>query len=181
MIPRDGLRLDRLPEQVRQGTFEVDQAALTAAPWILEPPAVTALMQKIAGAGVPLEDYLGAEPYYGLKTGYNEAFMIEAPQREALVQADPNSAALLKPYVRGQDIERWSAAWDGHYLIALRSSDNHPWPWHDAGEHAEEVFAQTYPALYRHMKGHEDRLRTRADQGRYWWEQRLSRPSRPGL
>jgi methylase of polypeptide subunit release factors/phage tail protein X len=172
VIPREGLRLDRLVDQVREGTFAVEPGTLTAAPWMLDPPTVAALMRKIAEAGIPLEEYLGAEPYYGLKTGFNEAFLIDASAREALVQADPTTAPLLKPYVRGQDIERWTAAWDGRYLVALRSSDNHPWAWRDAGDHAEAVFAQTFPALYRHMKAHEAKLRKRADQGRYWWELR---------
>jgi hypothetical protein len=55
VIPRDGLRPHRLPEQVREGTFAVDQATLTAKPWILEPPAVAALMKKRMPRAAPAE------------------------------------------------------------------------------------------------------------------------------
>lgn len=60
------------------------------------------------------------------------------------------------------------------WMIALKSSENFPWPWSGAGEHAEEVFGETYPSLYKHMKEEsvEEALRKRQDQGRFWWELR---------
>lgn len=57
-------------------------------------------------------------------------------------------------------------------MIVLTSSGDHSWPWSAAADElvAEALFAESYPALHRHMKGFEDRLRTRQDQGRFWWE-----------
>ncbi len=172
VIPREGLDLDRLAEQVRAHSFVVERETLAPGPWLLDPPAARALMQKVRQAGVPLAEYLGADPLYGLKTGFNDAFLLTSAERDAMVAADPKTEPLFKPYVRGQDIDRWVAEWDGRWLLALRSSNDHAWPWHDAGENAEAVFACTYPALHRHMRGHENRLRRRTDQGRYWWELR---------
>jgi hypothetical protein len=57
-------------------------------------------------------------------------------------------------------------------MLVLKSSGDHNWPWSDAGEDAEEVFGQTYPSLYEHMKRLEHKLRKRQDKGRYWWELR---------
>ena len=74
-------------------------------------------MDKIRRAGVPLEEYAGVSPQYGIKTGYNEAFLIDTPTRDALVAADPNCAEIIKPYLRGQDIERWYAPWRGLWMI----------------------------------------------------------------
>jgi hypothetical protein len=56
---------------------------------------------------MPLVEYVGAKPLYGIKTGFNEAFMIDTPTRDGLVADDPPCAEVIKPYQRGQDIERW--------------------------------------------------------------------------
>jgi hypothetical protein len=57
-------------------------------------------------------------------------------------------------------------------MIALKSSENCPWPWADACEDAESVFAQAYPALHAHMNQFREPLIKRQDQGRHWWELR---------
>ena len=112
------------------------------------------------------------KPFYGIKTGLNEAFLIDTPTHERLVREDPRSAEIIKPYLRGQDIKRWAPEWNELWMIVLKSSGDHHWPWSNAGDDAEEVFRRTYPSLYGRMKPLEDRLRKRQDKGRYWWELR---------
>jgi hypothetical protein len=89
-----------------------------------------------------------------------------------LVKADPRSADLFKPYLRGQDMNRWQAEWSGLWMLAIKSSGNHQWPWADAGEGAEEVFRQLYPSVHAHLNQYRDALVKRQDQGEYWWELR---------
>ena len=57
-------------------------------------------------------------------------------------------------------------------MIALKSSENHDWPWSNSGDIAESVFERTFPSLYAHLRSFEAKLRARNDQGRYWWELR---------
>lgn len=171
-IPRDALRIDDLARQTADEGFNLPRAGLDAAPWRLEPPAVLALMDKIRSNGTPLAEYAGVKPLYGVKTGLNEAFLIDGPTRDRLVREDPGCAALIKPYLRGQDVKRWAAPSSGLYMIVMKSSGDHPWPWAEAGERAETIFAAAYPGLHRWFKPWEDRLRKRQDKGRYWWELR---------
>jgi TaqI-like C-terminal specificity domain len=130
-------------------------------------------MEKIRRAGVPLGEYAEVKPFRGLVTGCNDAFQIETPTRDRLVREDPRSAELIRPFLQGLDVERWSPAWDGGWMIVIPSSENHLWPWTGAPEvRAEQIFEQEYPAVYRHFKPHEAKLRTREDRGKYWWELR---------
>ena len=129
-------------------------------------------MRKIRERGIPLAEFIGAKPLYGIKTGLNDAFLIDDATRAALIREDPACAAIIKPYLRGQDIKRWAPDWQGLWMIVLKSSANQPWPWAEAGEDAEAVFARTCPSLYAHLKPLQDRLMARQDQGRYWWELR---------
>ncbi|MBX0330692.1 Eco57I restriction-modification methylase domain-containing protein, partial [Oscillochloris sp. ZM17-4] len=172
-FPREALGGDALDVYIREHSRAVPQARLSSAAWSLENASIDDLMAKIRQACVPLGEYAGVKPYRGVLTGFNEAFLIDTPTKERLVRDDPRAAEIIKPYLRGQDIKRWSPEWDGLWMIVLKSSENAAWPWRNKPEHqAETIFQQTFPALHAFMKPTEARLRARQDKGHYWWELR---------
>jgi len=172
-FPREALKENTdLAAYVAAHAHRVPKERFGSAAWSLETSAVDDLMAKIRENGVPLAEYAGVKPLYGIKTGLNEAFLIDTPTKERLVREDPRSAEIIKPYLRGQDIKRWSPEWRGLWIIVLKSSGDHAWPWSEAGDDAEEVFRRTYPSLHGHMKPLEERLRKRQDKGQHWWELR---------
>jgi hypothetical protein len=171
-IPREQLRIDDLSRQIEQEGVELPLSQLGTDAWQLESVEVTKLLGKIRQNGMPLAEYAGAKPLMGIKTGFNDAFLIETTTKNNLVAKDTRCAEIIKPYMRGQDITRWSPDWAGLWMIAIKSSENRDWPWSNSGEDAEAVFEKTYPAIYEHMKPCEAALRKRQDQGRFWWELR---------
>ncbi|HVK09472.1 MAG TPA: hypothetical protein VM597_11910, partial [Gemmataceae bacterium] len=172
VIPRDQVRIDDLSRQIAEAGVVVPRDRFGPAAWNLEPPGVTALMDKLRRVGVPFKDFAGVSPLYGIKTGFNDAFLIDTATKEKLIAADPASAPLIRRYLRGQDIDRWHPEWAGLWMIAMKSSGNHPWPWAEAGDDAEAIFAKTYPALHAHMTQYREQLTKRQDQGEHWWELR---------
>jgi hypothetical protein len=146
-IPRDVVRLDRVSQQVSEMAFPLPRASFTKQAWQLDRPEVAALMDKIRRAGVPLKDYAGVSPQYGIKTGYNEAFLIDTPTRDALVAADPKCADIIKPYLRGQDIERWYAPWRGLWMIFARRG----------------IEIEKYPSVLAHLGRYRERLQPRPE------------------
>jgi hypothetical protein len=114
----------------------VPRAVFTKESWTLEPPDVMALLDKIKRNGLPLTEYAGVKPYRGVLTGLNEAFLIDTPAREQLVRADPACAEIIKPYLRGQDIERWHAPWNGLWMIFARRG----------------IDIEHYPSVKRHLE-----------------------------
>ncbi|WP_119071974.1 Eco57I restriction-modification methylase domain-containing protein [Aggregatilinea lenta] len=171
-FPREEYKHWELRDFVEHQSYGVSTKRFSSTPWSLEMPEVERLMAKIQEAGVPLREYIGAEPYYGIKTGFNEAFLIDTATRNSLVEEDSACENIIKPYLRGQDIKRWTPEWAGLWMILLKSSENFHWPWSEAGKEAEQVFASTCPSLYQRLKPLEKKLRNRSDQGRYWWELR---------
>lgn len=173
VISRDEVRLDDLGLQVEEQGFPIPLARLGAGPWELEPPAVEGLLAKLRARGVPLTEYAGTKPYYGIKTGLNEAFLVDTATRDRLVAEDPRAADVLKPYLRGQDVGRWRPEWAGLWMILLKSSDDQTWLWSSsAGLAAEEIFASAFSSLYRYLLPWKEKLIARSDQGRFWWELR---------
>jgi hypothetical protein len=162
-----------LESYAQEHSHSVAQSRFGSAAWNLETSAVDDLLEKIRRVGVPLTEFAGAKPLYGIKTGLNEAFLIDTPTKKRLIREDPRCAEIIKPYLRGQDIKRWSPEWASLWMIVIKSSSDYSWPWSNlADTKAEECFQLAFPSLYQHMKPLEERLRTRQDKGRYWWELR---------
>jgi type I restriction-modification system DNA methylase subunit len=173
-VPREELEKINLTQYVRQNAFPVVWSRFSEKAWSLESPAVESLMQKIKSVGVPLKDFAEFKTFLGIKTGFNDAFLIDNDTKQKLVQDDPKCSEIIKPYLRGQDIKRWYPEWADLWIILIKSSANHEWVWSNkkTEEDAENYFCQTYPSIYQHFKSFETQLRKRQDQGRYWWELR---------
>ncbi|TDX67437.1 TaqI restriction endonuclease [Methylosinus sp. sav-2] len=104
---------DRAPKDLETDFAErarrMPQARLGAASWRFEEEALARLRDKIARGRKTLREVYGS-PLWGIKTGLNDAFVLDRAARDALVAADPRSAEILKPYARGGSIGRWRAA-----------------------------------------------------------------------
>src|SRR5579872_86167 len=111
---------DLLPDDL--GAVFIDKsrtmprARLGAGSWQLEDDALARLRDKIIKGKKTLGEVYGA-PLYGIKTGLNEAFIIDTPTRDRLVKQDKISAELLKPFLKGEDIKRWRVESEGLFLI----------------------------------------------------------------
>ncbi|MBK8905734.1 MAG: Eco57I restriction-modification methylase domain-containing protein [Anaerolineaceae bacterium] len=172
IFPREELENVDVSQFVVANSFSVSSKRFGEEPWSLEPEIVEDLMEKVRQRGVALSEFIGQKPYYGIKTGFNQAFLIDSDTRAKLIQDDPGSAEIIHPYLRGQDIKRWSSEWMELWMILLKSSENYQWPWSEAQDEAESIFAQTYPSIHKYLMTHVDRLKQRQDQGRFWWELR---------
>ena len=64
----------------------------------------------------PLKDW-NIQINYGIKTGFNEAFIIDEETKNKLTAEDKKSAEIIKPLLRGRDIKRYSYENNGLYLI----------------------------------------------------------------
>ena len=129
--------------------------------------------RRFASSGIPLAELPGPSPIGHLDRASTKHSSSTRRRRNALVAADPACAEIIRPYLRGQDIKRWHPDWAGLWMIILKSSGDHAWPWSAAGDaSAEDIFRDTYPSLYARMKPMQEALTKRQDKGRYWWELR---------
>src|ERR1019366_5731276 len=157
-IPRDQLRIDDLSVQIEREGAELDIGRLSAESWRLEPKAVDSLLRRIREGRRTLKEVTGVAPFYGIKTGLNEAFLIDDACKRKLIAEHEGCKEVIKPYLRGSDLGRWNSDWAHLWMIALASSNDQPWPWANLGERAEAEFKARYPSLYGHLKPLEERL-----------------------
>ena len=125
------------------------------APWSILSTIEQSIMDKMLAAGTPLKEW-DIAINYGIKTGFNEAFIIDKRTKDALVAEDPRSSEIIKPVLRGRDIQRYQAQWAGLWLIDTHNGY--------ADVHAIDI--DEYPAIKAHLDNHYDRLEARYDKGR---------------
>ncbi len=165
--------VEEFPALARSAALALPQQALAADGWRIENRATLDLLERLRQSGTPLGEYVNGRFYYGIKTGLNAAFVVDQATRDQLITEHPSSAQVLKPFLRGRDVKRWSVNFAEQYLIRIESSENTQHPWSDKPlAEAERIFAATYPAIQRWLSDFRDALIKRADQGRYFWELR---------
>ena len=155
LYPRKELGTEQLASYVEEHRFDLPQNSLDKTGWTLDHPKVLELLAKLRDRGVPLGEYTGTKPYFGIKTGLNEAFLVDEATKERLCRKDPRSAEILKKYLRGQDIARWAPLWDHQWMIYA--------PW--------DIALDEFPAIKAHLSVHRKQMQARSEvrQGRYPW------------
>ncbi len=91
----------------------------TAEPWHIDTAADAATLAALAARWPPLAALLTAPPARGVVTGCNRAFVVDAAARARLVSDEPTAARFLRPFVRGRDIRRFTAAPSERYLLTI--------------------------------------------------------------
>ncbi|MDP2234815.1 MAG: TaqI-like C-terminal specificity domain-containing protein [Bacteroidales bacterium] len=158
--------------------------------WTLTNSNIQKLLGKIRSKGIPLIEYIDGKIFYGLKTGLNEAFVIDRPTRNRLVAEDPRSIEIIKPFLAGRDIKRYQSPQNDKYLILFPKgfTIKRNLPENDPNyinfvnepprygymnfEIAWEWVKTNYPAISKHLAPFKKPAEKRSDQGDFWWELR---------
>ena len=125
------------------------------APWSILSLTEHTILDKMRFNGTPLKDW-DVTINYGIKTGYNEAFIIDSKTRESLITKDYSSSEIIKPVLRGQDIKRFLPEWAGLWLIDT----------HTGYGDVPSVDVNDYPAVKDHLDNFYPKLEKRKDQGK---------------
>ena len=95
--------------------------------WVILSSIEQSIKQKIEQTGIPLKHW-NVSINYGIKTGYNDAFIISSETRNEILRncADDDEQkrtdAIIRPILRGRDIQRYNYDWAELYIIATLPS-----------------------------------------------------------
>ena len=100
-----------IEKYIQSKSFIVNRELLSSNGWTLVNDSVQQLLEKIKCKGTPLGEYVNGKIFeLGIKTGLNEAFVIDEKTKNRLIDEDPKSAEIIKPFLAGRDIKRLSTA-----------------------------------------------------------------------
>ena len=91
--------------------------------WVILSEIEQSIKRKIEAIGTPLKDW-DIQINYGIKTGFNDAFIISTEKRNEILSNcrsdDERSRTeeLIRPILRGRDIKRYGYDWANLWLIA---------------------------------------------------------------
>ncbi|MDQ2997399.1 MAG: Eco57I restriction-modification methylase domain-containing protein, partial [Chloroflexota bacterium] len=145
LTPKNLDRLDDLREHVNEDAIDVAPASLRSGGWSFGDAAAQQRMETMRAAGVPLGEYVKGQIYYGIKTGLNEAFVINGATRAALIAEDAKSEEVIKRFLRGRDVKRWRVAAPDLWLIFTRRG----------------IDIDAYPAIKSHLENFKQGLTPR--------------------
>ena len=124
--------------------------------WVILSEIEQRIKAKIEAVGTPLKDW-DIQINYGIKTGFNEAFIINGEKRKELIEQDPKSAEIIRPILRGRDIKHYGYEFADLYLINTHNGVKE--------KGIKRINIEDYPAVKAHLDLFYPQLEKRADQG----------------
>ena len=116
-------------------------------PWSITSFTEHTVLAKMRDIGRPLNEW-EISIQRGVITGYNKAFIVDTATKDALIAADHKSSEIIKPILRGRDIQRFQARWSNQWLIVVKFG-------------SYKTLPQDFPAIYQHLLQHEEKLKDR--------------------
>lgn len=129
--------------------------------WVILSPIEQSIKRKIESVGTPLKDW-DIQINYGIKTGFNDAFIINTEKRSEILdncsseEERTKTAELIRPILRGRDIKRYGYDWANLWLINTHNGIKGVKPRIDIND---------YPAVKAHLDQYWDKISKRADKG----------------
>ena len=124
--------------------------------WVILSDIEQRIKAKIEAIGTPLKDW-DIQINYGIKTGFNDAFIINGEKKAELITQDPKSAEIIRPILRGRDIKRYGYEFADLYLINTHNGVKE--------KGIKRIDIDDYPAIKAHLDSFYQQLEKRQDKG----------------
>lgn len=139
--------------------------------WTLSNTIIQQLLKKLKGGRISLGEFVYNKMFYGIKTGFNEAYIIDYETKQRLIN-DPSAAYTIKPFLDGKDIKKYHTPKHKKWLILI----NNGFTTETFGKLNLDValnkMTEAYPIIMNWFQSYKSKLVKRSDQGEYWWELR---------
>ena len=123
--------------------------------WSILPKEFQVIKDTIERKGVRISEW-DLSINRGILTGLNDAFIIDSVKRIEILKNEPHAEHIIKPILRGKDIDRYKNKWKDLWLINC----------HNGLKNKEErIYIENFPALKKHLLGYQTKLIKRQDKG----------------
>ncbi|WP_167597633.1 Eco57I restriction-modification methylase domain-containing protein [Leeuwenhoekiella sp. ZYFB001] len=150
----ENLKFADLKQYCDKNKFLVSRESLNPQGWSLIARSSHNLLTKFFQAKSNLNEFIVDEIYYGIKTGLNEAFIIDRIKRDELINKNVKNADIIKPLIEGRNIHRYSVNFKEKYIIlSIRG-----------------IKIDQYPEVLEHLENYREKLQKRASSKIPWYE-----------
>jgi len=140
-------------EELKVIPISVNSNDFNGSEWIFAKPTEYKILKKMFKNSIPLVDYTQNGIEYGIKTGFNNAFIINKDTKEKIVNKDPQSIDLIKPYAVPTNIHKFYIDEKDEYFFINTGYDI-------------EINQKNYSGIYNHLKQFDTELEKRQDKGK---------------
>ena len=155
----DNFDITKLSDYVE--THTVCCAFMPAESWAILSNVEKSIKAKVEAVGTPLKDW-DIQINYGIKTGCNDAFIIDSEKRKEILtncideEERARTAELIRPILRGRDICRYGYKWADLWLINTHNGIK---------GRKERILIENYPSIKQHLDNYWNQIESRADRG----------------
>jgi len=140
----------------RAAGLKLPKEAIHKDEWLLAPEPTIQRIRQMERRGTRLPVAANSDIYYGIKTGCNQAYIIDEDTKATLNSQHESSAELIRPLAIGDDVRRWHIRNSRRWILLVPIGTD----------------IERYPAVHNHLLPWRDRLESRSDRGPQWWELR---------
>ncbi|RXR24676.1 Eco57I restriction-modification methylase domain-containing protein [Flavobacterium stagni] len=120
--------------------------------WNLIKPDILKTRNRIKGNNKTLEDY-HTKIRLGIATGDNNAFIIDESKKKEFINLNVKNSELIKPVLRGRDIERYSYTFPNLYVLLTKNGID---------------VENEYPNIYDYLNSFGEGFKKRGAKGQHW-------------
>jgi hypothetical protein len=128
--------------------------------WTIASDNLQNIRNKAEKIGKPLKEW-DLKINFGIKTGYNEAFIIDENTKNDLIQQDANNAEIIKPILRGRDVRKYHCNFANWWLINTHN-----------GIRQQNIMRinveKDYPIIFNYLSSFLPKVKERFDKGEHW-------------
>ena len=131
--------------------------------WAIISDLIRNLKRKVELKGTLLEDW-DIEINYGIKTGYNKAFVISSETRDEILNHCTNKEEqirtedLIRPVLRGKDVRKYGSNWANSKMYLINTHNG-------LRGKTKRIDVDNYPAVKMFLDTHYSKLAKRVDKG----------------
>lgn len=112
------------------------------------------IKSKIEKQGILLKDW-DIDINYGIKTGFNQAFLISGQKKDQLIAEDPKNIELIHPILKGRNINKYHLKFNDLWLINT----------HNGYKETPRIDIEFYPKIKEYLDTYYEKLDKRSDKG----------------
>jgi adenine-specific DNA-methyltransferase len=124
--------------------------------WVVLSHVEKQIKHKIEKIGIPLKN-LDIKINYGIKTGFNDAFIIDGDKRKEFIEQDSKNDEIIRPILRGRDIKKYAYNFADLWLINVHNGIKE--------KGIKPININDYPLIKEHLDQFYIQLEKRTDKG----------------